>query len=109
MEMLNFFASIGTVIDDLLAILSVIGSVILFFGAFSDARLGRYGRIANWSIGGLVFGGFFQLSMAITGSTPDQIGFVVRMTPLMVNSLLGLSLLLLVGRWLIRRNRYKFS
>ena len=109
MELLNIFAMIGMVIDDLLAMLSVVGSVILFFGAFSKARLGRYGNMANWSIGGLVFGGFFQLSMAITGSTPEQIGIVVRMTPLVVNSLLGLSLLLLVGRWLIRKNRYQVS
>jgi hypothetical protein len=43
MELLNFFAMIGMVINDLLAIFSVIGSVVLFFGSFSDTPLGRYG------------------------------------------------------------------
>lgn len=105
MDALDIFATIGSLINDLLAILSVIGSVILFFGAFSKVRLRWYGKVAYWSVGGLVFGVFFQLSMAINGSTPEQIGFVVRMTPLMVNGLLGLSLILLVGRWLIRRRR----
>src|SRR6266496_4472936 len=67
MEMLNVFAMIGMAIDDLLSIMSVIGSAILFIGTFSNASLGRYGRIATWSIGGLVFGAFFQLCRAITG------------------------------------------
>lgn len=105
MELLNIFAMIGLVINDLVAIVSVIGSVILFVGSFSSASLRRYGRIADWSILGLVLGALFQISMAITGTTPDKIGFVVGMTPMMVNGLLGLSLLLLIGRWVIRRNR----
>jgi len=42
MEILNVFAMVGMVINDLLAIISVIGSVILFFGAFSNAPLKRY-------------------------------------------------------------------
>ncbi len=109
MELLNVFAMMGMVIDDLLAILSVLGSVILFFGSFSDAPLRRYGRIADWSILGLVLGALFQISMAITRTTPEKIGFLVRVTPMIVNGLLGLSLLLLIGRWWIRRNRYKFS
>ena len=109
MELLNVFAMIGMAIDDLVAIISVIGSVILFIGSFSKAPLQRYGRIANWSILGLVLGIFFQLSMAITGTTPDQIGLVIRMTPIIVNALLALSLMLLLGRRWIRRNQYKFT
>jgi len=71
MDILNVFAMIGMVINDLLAILSVLGSVILLFGAFSKAPLKRYGKIAEWSILGLVFGGLFQISMAVTGTTPE--------------------------------------
>jgi uncharacterized membrane protein len=106
MELLNIFAMMGMVIDDILAILSVVGSAMLFVVSFSKAPMRRYGTIANWSIGGLVVGSLFQISMAITGTTPEMVGIVFRMTPMMANGLLGLSLLLLVGRWLIRRNRY---
>lgn len=105
MGILNIFAMMGMVIDDLLAILSVVGSVILFIGSFSNTSLRRYGPIANWSIGGLVFGIFFQICMAITRTTPEMIGLIFRMPPMMANGLLGLSLLLLIGRWLVRRNR----
>lgn len=105
MELLNIFAMIGTTINDLAAISSVLGSVILFVGSFSKAPLRRYGRIADWSIVGLVMGALFQLSMAITGTTPELIGMVVRMTPMMVNGLLALSFVLLMGRWWVRRNR----
>jgi len=47
--------------------------------------------------------------MAITGTIPEKIGFLVPMTPSMVTALLGLSFMLLVGRWLLRRNRYKLT
>jgi hypothetical protein len=107
-ELLSVFAMMGTIINDLLAILSVLGSLILFFGSFSDAPLRQYGKIAEWSILGLIFGAFFQISMAITGTTPKKIGFAVEMPPTVVNGLLGLSFLLLMGRWWIKRNRYKF-
>src|SRR6266540_4865840 len=107
MELLNIFAMVGMVIDDLLAIISVIGSIVLLFGSFSNAPLRRYGRIADWSILGLVSGAFFQFSMAITRTIPEQIGFVVRMTPIMVKGLLALSFLFLVCRWRLRRNRYR--
>jgi hypothetical protein len=110
MELLNIFAGIGIVVGDLLAILSVIGSVILFVGALvSNSPMRKFGQIANWSVMGLVFGVIFQFSMAITGTTPELIGAVVRMKPIMVNGLLTLSFVLLVGRWWLRRNRLKFA
>ncbi len=103
MEILNVFAMVGMFINDLTAAISVLGSVILLFGAFSKAPLKRYGRIADWSIAGLVFGLLFQISMAITGTTPERIGMVIPMSAMMVNALLGVSMLMLAGRWLIRR------
>ncbi len=107
MELLNFFAGIGMVINDLLAIFSVIGSFVLLLGSFSDKPLNRYGDFANYSILGLIFGSFFQISMAITGNTLDKIGIIVPMTPVMVDGLFGSSFLLLILRWSLRRNRYK--
>jgi hypothetical protein len=103
MEILNVFAMVGILINDLVAIFSVLGSTILLFGAFSKAPLKRYGQIANWSITGLTFGLLFQISMAVTGTTPEQIGFMMPMSALMVNALLGVSMLMLGGRWMIRR------
>lgn len=103
MEILNVFAMIGMVINDLLALLSVIGSLILLFGAFSKAPLRKYGKIAEWSVLGLFFGGLFQISMAITGTMPEKVGIVFRMSSLMVSALLGVSLLMLIGRWTIKR------
>ena len=103
MELISIFAAIGLVIDDLLAIFSVIGSTILLFGAFSKAPLKRFGQIADWSILGLIFGGLFQVSMAVTGTSAEHIGAVVPMSALMVNALLCVSLLMLTGRWMIKR------
>lgn len=103
MEIISVFAMIGMFINDLLAILSVIGSAILLFGVFSEAPLRRYGKIADWSIVGLCMGGAFQIALFISGSMPDRIGFVFPMESLMVSALLGISLLMLIGRWSIRR------
>ncbi len=103
MEIINIFAMIGMVINDLLAIFSLGGSLILLLGSFSRVPLKRYGQIANWSIAGLIFGGLFQLSMAVTGTTPERIGIIVPMSALMISAMLGVSLLMLIGRWAIRR------
>jgi hypothetical protein len=104
MELLNIFAMVGMTINDLLAILSIIGSGVLFIGALvSKSRMYKFGRVAYWGVGGLVFGGFFQLAMAVTGSTPEMIGMVFRMTPLTATGLFVLSFLLIMGRlWLLR-------
>ena len=109
MEFLNLFAMVGMVIDDILASLSVVGSVILFLGSFSNAPVKRYGKIADWSIVGLIFGSLFQISMIVMGTVPEKVGIFFQMTPSIVNGLLTLSLLLLVGRWWVRRNRYKIQ
>lgn len=105
MELLSIFAAIGIMFNDIFALFSVIGSFILLVGAFaSKSPMRKFGRIANWSVMGLVFGVFFQISMAITHTTPDLIGMVVRMTPLMVNILLAISFLFLAGRLWIKKN-----
>jgi hypothetical protein len=103
MEIIAVFAMIGMFINDLLAILSVVGSTILLFGAFSKAPLRRYGKIADWSIVGLCMGGAFHIALFISGSMPDRIGFVFPMAHLMVSALFGISLLMLIGRWSIQR------
>ncbi|MBK8421777.1 hypothetical protein [Candidatus Villigracilis saccharophilus] len=105
MQLIGFFALIGMSINDLLAIFSVIGSLILFLGAFSKTPLKKYGDIANYSILGLVFGALFQISMAITNTTPQKIGILIPISPALLDGLLFLSLLLLIGRWWIRKTK----
>lgn len=103
MGILDVFASMGMFINDVMAALSVLGSTILLFGAFSKVPLRKYGPFANWSFAGLAFGLLCQISMAITGTTPERIGFLLPMSALMVDALLGVSILMLGGRWIIRR------
>ena len=103
MEIIEVFAMVGMMINDLMAILSLLGSTILLLGSFSKAPLKRYGRIADWSVLGLVFGIGFQVSMAVTGNIPEKIGFMVPMSPLMISAMLGISILMLVGRFVIRK------
>ena len=103
MEIITLLGGVGMVINDLLAVLSVIGSLILLLGAFGKASLKKYGQIADWSIVGLVMGWMFQICMVITHTTPEKIGMVFRMPALMVYALLSVSLLMLIGRFVIRR------
>ncbi len=101
--MINFFAMVGMSFDNLLALQSLLGCVVLFLGSFAEASIESYGKIAEFSILGLVFGLLFQTFMAITHTMPESIGFIMPMSALMVDALLGVSLLMLFGRWLIRK------
>jgi len=106
MQLINFFALIGISINDLLSIASAITSFILLVGSFFNMPRNRFGPIANYSIGGLVFGSLFQTCMAITASTPASIGALIPMSPLAVDGLFVLSLALILVRWLLlKRSR----
>lgn len=105
MGLINVFAMMGMVINDIISIYSVIGSLMLFIGAFSKKSRNRFSQFADWSILGLVFGGLSQIAMAVTGTTPEKIGVIVRMPHALVDGLLLLSLLLLISGWCIRKNR----
>lgn len=98
MEVLYFFALIGVKINDLLAIFSVVSTFILLFGSYS------HGDLANYSMIGVVFGILFQVSMFMTGM-PARIGVFVPMTPLLANWLFGLSVFMILLRWILRRNQ----
>ncbi len=104
--MLNLFAALGTGFDDIFAITSVIGSALLLFNAFTPAR--KFGKIAEASYFGLIFGALGQYAIYKTNQPMDLIGFL-QIPYKLVNALLLLSFLLLVLRWYINRNRYKFT
>lgn len=95
MELLHFFATIGVKINDLLAIFSVVSSLILLFGSYSKSDL------ANYSLIGLFLGVLFQVSMFMTGM-PARIGIYVPMTPQLANWLFGASLFMVILRWILR-------
>lgn len=92
------------IVGDFLSIISIIGSAILLFGAFTP--LNKFGEIANWSILGLIFGVLGQISIAITNQPVEKIGVFIPLLPNQVNALLLGSLLLLLMRQRIRKKRY---
>lgn len=98
MEAFYFFALIGTKINDLLAIFSVVSTFILLFGSYS------HGDLANYSLVGVAFGILFQVSMFMTGM-PARIGVLVPMTPMLVNWLFGLSVFMVLIRLVLRRGQ----
>lgn len=107
MEIITVFAYIGITINDMLAVLSVLGSIVLLIGVF--VSLGKTGQFADWSIGGLIFGGIFQLSMVVAKVEAEYVGILIRMPSAVAISLFMLSALLLLLRWQIKRNRHKFT
>lgn len=103
MDVIEILGYVGMGINDLISILAFVGSLILLLGSFGKASWKKYGRIADWSLLGLVFGWGFQIAMAVTNTMPERIGMVVPMSPLMVYALLSTSLLMVIGRIVIRR------
>jgi hypothetical protein len=92
----ELFAGFGLVINDVLAILSAIGSfMVLLFGRNSGQRF------PYWAASGLVFGAFFQVCLYATKMMPAKLG-VFRLDPTLVSGLLVISALFLVLRLAIR-------
>ncbi|MCE9645280.1 MAG: hypothetical protein K8S20_04710 [Chloroflexi bacterium] len=103
MELLNIFALIGLFIDDILATFSIVGSAVLFIAAIiSKKPMKKFGQVADWSILGLAFGGFGQIAIAVTRTPAEKIGFL-QLPLLIVNGLLFISLLMVVGRFILMR------
>lgn len=106
MEMLSMFAAIGLMFNNLVALASAFGSAVMLLRAFVPAR--KFGEIADWSLAGLVFGGFFQLCILFTGLEAERIGILLPLPINVVNALFVTSLFLVLLRWNIRRQRQNF-
>jgi hypothetical protein len=106
MAILQIFTAIEMFFGDLIAILAAIGSLFMFFSIFGEDNPSQ--QVKKWSYGGLLVGALGQFSMYVTGTAAEKIGFVFQFTPELVNSLLLLSVGLLVLRWWIISNRYRF-
>ena len=109
MSLLDVAASVGLVINDFFAIITVIGSFVLLIEGFARRGRRRKGsdQMALWSIMGLLFGSVCQFALYSTGNVPAEIGFIFRLSPSTINGLLFFSLLLIMARMFIAPRRQR--
>ena len=101
------FAVSGNFYNDVLAVISVVGTFMMLVGSISGGSLRRFVDIGEWSLAAVFFGVLFQIAMLIMDLVPEKIGFLFGMTPTVVNILFGMSCLFLVGYWWAKRNQIK--
>ena len=91
--------------NDVLALISILGSVVLFLGSFPRSPFKRWIGLAEWNSAPLVFGTFFQVCFILTGMAPETeaMGLLVPMPPNLVTGLFAASLLLMGARWWRKR------
>jgi hypothetical protein len=101
----------GMVYNDVLSLLSVIGSSFMFLSALFGAPLRRLGELGEWGMAPLIFGTLFQIAFLMIGVAPEteKIGFIIPMTPNVITGLFVASFLLLAGRWWLRRGLYRMD
>jgi uncharacterized membrane protein YdcZ (DUF606 family) len=105
LDILNIIAKAGASVDDVLAIVSIVGSGLLFLVAFLTADpLHKFGILASGSVFGLLLGALGQFAIAYTDLKVRRIG-AFGFTPALVNELLIISFALLVVRWFLVRGR----
>ena len=92
--------------NDVLVLISLTGSIVLFLGSFPHSPFKRFIGLAEWHSAPLVFGSLFQLCFMLIGMAPEtpKMGLLVPMPPALVNGLFALSFLLLFPRWWVGRN-----
>jgi hypothetical protein len=100
----QYFAGIGALLNDFLAMISVIGSAVMLF---SPSRANSF---ADMSVIPFVLGVICQMAMRLTGTTPATIGFF-RFSPQLVDTLFAVALLFLALKLLLsllrtRRSQY---
>jgi len=109
MFFLNLSAVSGMIFNDLLATLSMVGTLLLFLGSFSSNNISaRLVSLGEWSTAPLVFGSLFQVALYITGLAfeTESIGFVIPMSTGMVNGLFAVSILLLIAHWWLKKKKF---
>jgi hypothetical protein len=97
--------------NDVLAILSLLGSLVLFLGAFPESPFKRLQKVAEWYIAPLVFGTFFQIAFVLLQLVPETetMGILVPMRPGLVNALFVASYVLVGGRWWVAKRMRHIS
>ena len=109
MKVLALFAMSGYFYNDVLVLISILGSSVLFITAFPHSPFERLIGLAEWSSAPIVFGTLFQVCLILTGvaAETESIGVLVPMTTDLVSGLFALSWVLLGSRWWLRRSGFK--
>src|SRR5690242_1276383 len=89
----------GNFYNDALAVISIVVTSMILVGAISGRSLRRLVDIGEWSLAAVFFGVLFQIAMLIMDLVPEKIGFLVPMSPAVVEILFGISCVFLVGYW----------
>ena len=84
----HFFAGVGALLNDFLAVISVVGSAVMLF---SPSRANNF---ADMSVVAFVVGVVCQVAMRITGTMPASIGFF-KFSPQLVDILFAVALVFL--------------
>lgn len=95
----------GNFYNDVLALISLVGTCLMFVGAMAGGSRRRLIAIGEWSLAAVFFGILFQIAILITDLVPDKIGFVIPMQPSLVSALFSLSCVFLIGYWSMKRNQ----
>jgi hypothetical protein len=98
-NILVIFANIGQLMGDILALISVAGSIFMLF-----IRSGRWSQFVELGIFALILGALGQIAMAVLHYNLDSIG-VFQMTPAQVDGLLLISAIMIFARNLLIRLR----
>jgi hypothetical protein len=107
LQLLTIPAASAYFFNDILSLLSLTGTSILFLSDLFPASFVRHlVPLAEWYAAPLVFGSFFQVSFAAIGmiSETERMGFLLPMSPYLVTGLFVLSFLLRGASWWLRRN-----
>ena len=105
LSFLTIFTASAYFYNDVLALISFLGSVVLFLAAFPNSPLQGFASLAEWNSAPLVFGTFFQICFILTGvgAEAKSMGVLVPMHPHLVSALFGSSTVLMAGRLWVRR------
>ena len=101
----HLFSTMGMLGGDILALFSVMGSVVVFLDSItSNSDLHRRGKFLDMSLVCLIMGMIGQFAIAYTGARVERVGFL-QIRIIIVDGLLALSFLFLLASWFIRRTR----
>ena len=100
MTLLEFVAAMALLINDLLAVFSILGSALILVMAVVNLALSRKRKVPEqawmWGWGGFTFGTIGLASLIITGSEAERIG-LLGFSKSTIGILLLVSFLLLMG------------
>jgi hypothetical protein len=106
MTFLEFIAAVALLINDLLAIFSILGSALMLIEAGINLVRGRNRKapyqVWMWGWGGFIFGAIGLGSLIITGSKAERIG-ILGVNRSTIGILLFVSFLLLMASIMLPR------